>query len=105
MKKVITAMALSATLAGCMTAEERNQARLDRAGNTCATYGFSPNTGAFAACVQRDVQEQRERTRQAWQAVASSMQQMQTQRQLQRLNRPRYTNCNSFGYSLSCTTF
>jgi hypothetical protein len=41
--------AVALMLAGCMTAEERRAADEGR----CRSYGFRPNTDAFAECLQR----------------------------------------------------
>ncbi len=51
MRKILSLLALGATLAGCatMTPEERRAA--DE--KTCMSYGFRRNTDALATCLQR----------------------------------------------------
>jgi hypothetical protein len=50
-RKILSLLALGATLAGCatMTPEERRAA--DE--KTCMSYGFRRNTDALATCLQR----------------------------------------------------
>lgn len=58
----LTALAaIALAIAGCQTAEEMRAADENR----CLSYGFRPNTDAFAECLQRIDLDRRAELRQA----------------------------------------
>lgn len=91
MFKILTVAAVAVALCGCSTTTPAERYALNQ--NTCAGYGFKPNTDAYSTCMMQMDLEAKADDRRRRLAIADALSDMGQSMQQQ----PRRVTCNTFG--------